>query len=122
MPSSTSAAVPQTCRDTIYRKMDATHNTIVLIAVPIALEQFQLYIIKGIDVGKSVADDTRQRRIALERRPGLQNRQQRFERILPFGVEALENRVAAFWRPRPAHCSATQSGCRSWRKPCPYWK
>src|SRR5438105_3458740 len=88
------AAVPETCRDTIYRKMDALNNAVVRLPVPIALEKLELHVIEGIDVRKSIADGARQRRIALERSLCFENREQRVKRVPPFGVQAREDRLA----------------------------
>ena len=51
-------------------------------------------MVERIDIGKTVADGTRQRGVALEQRLLSSDRQYRLDRVVPFGLEPREDRVA----------------------------
>jgi hypothetical protein len=51
-------------------------------------------VVERIDIGKTVADGTRQRGVALEQRLLSSDRQYGLDRVVPFGLEPREDRAA----------------------------
>src|SRR5262245_27891130 len=86
--------IPQTRRNSVDGEMDALNNALIRLAVPIALEQFELHVIERIDIREPVADRAGERRVALEQALLLEDRQERLDRILPLGPQPREDRLA----------------------------
>src|SRR5215211_3218093 len=89
-----SSAVPQSRGDAVDGEMDGLDDPLVGVAGAVALQQFELHVIERIDIGKTIAKGTGERRVALQQRILLEDRQQRLPRALILVADACEDRLA----------------------------
>src|SRR5262245_29727961 len=83
--------IPQTCRNPVDGEVNALDNAVVRVAVPMPPEQFELDVVKRIDIGKPGPDGAGERGIALQQAFLVEDREQPLDRILPFGAKPCEN-------------------------------
>src|SRR3954453_19354353 len=83
--------VPQTCRNSVDGEMDALDNALVGVAVPMPPEQFELRVVKGIDIGKPGTDGAGERGIAFQQAFLVEDREPPIDRTLPLGAKPCKN-------------------------------
>src|SRR5436190_20667872 len=77
-------------------QMDRLHHALVGIAGPVTLQQFDLYMVERIEVGKAVLNGARQQGILLEQSTLAGDGEHHFNRVPPFGAQARKDRFAPF--------------------------
>src|SRR5262245_26747452 len=93
-PAGSLATVAQPCGYPVDGQMDCLHHALVGIASPVTPEQFDLYMVQRIEVGKAVLDRAREQGILLEQCLLAGDGEQHFNRILPFGTQPRKDRFA----------------------------
>src|SRR5438034_293843 len=88
------ATVAQPCGYPVDGQMDCLHHALVGIASPMTPEQFDLYMVQRIEVGKAVLDRARQQGILVEQCLLAGDGEQHFNRILPFGTQPRKDSFA----------------------------
>src|ERR687888_330834 len=88
------AAVAQPCGYSVDGQMDCLHHALVGIAGPVTPEEFDLYMVQRIEVGKAVLDRAREQGILLEQCLLAGDGEQHFNRILPFGTQSRKDSFA----------------------------
>ena len=56
MPDGLLATVAQSCRDPVDGQMNALHDALVRIPGPVPLQELDLQMVQGVEIGKPVAD------------------------------------------------------------------
>src|SRR6266481_5644546 len=88
------ATVAQPCGYPVDGQMDCLHHALVGIAGPVTLQQFDLYMVERIEVGKAVLDRARQQGILVEQCLLAGDGEQHFNRVLPFGTQPRKDSFA----------------------------
>src|SRR5262245_54043781 len=88
------ATVAQPCGYPVDGQMDCLHHALVGIAGSMTLQQFDLYMVERIEVGKAVLDRARQQGILVEQCLLAGDNEQHFNRILPFGTQPRKDSFA----------------------------
>src|SRR5262249_21834825 len=86
--------VAQSCGYPVDGQMDCLHHALVGIAGPMTLQQFDLYMVERIEVGKAVLDRARQQGILVEQCLLTGDGEQHFNRVLPFGAQPRKDSFA----------------------------
>src|SRR5947208_7716247 len=95
-PKQELATVAQPCGYPIDGQMDCLHHALVGITGPVTLQQFDLYMVERIEVGKAVLNRARQQRILLEQCLLAGDCEQHFNRGMPFRTQPRKDGFAQF--------------------------
>src|SRR5262249_36558397 len=87
-------AIAQARGDAIDGQVDSLNHALVGIAGAVALEQLDLQVVDGIEIGETVADRPGEQRILLQQDLLLHDGEHRLDRILPFSAESRKDPVA----------------------------
>src|SRR5262249_39020612 len=83
--------VAQSCSYPVNGQMDCLHHALVGIARSVTSQQFDLYMVERIEVGKAVLNRARQQGILVEQCLLAGDGEQRFNRVLPFGTQSRKD-------------------------------
>jgi hypothetical protein len=86
--------------------MDCLHHALVGIAGPMTLQQFDLYMVERIQIGKAVLDRARQQRILIEQCLLAGDGEQHFNRESAFIIAAFRHGLSARQVEAELVCSA----------------
>ena len=84
----------QPCCDPVDGQMNCLYHALVGIAGPVTLQQFDLYMVERIEVGKSVLARAREQGILVEQCLLARDGEQHFNRRLPFGTQPRKDSFA----------------------------